>query len=110
MVTYLGFFREPPVKRVNPSASQLLKRPDEGAHYYSCKHFDHKDKVCTIYEIRPEVCRAYPYGKKCEYAGCTWTSHKIKKETRTERGKRLRELKEKDKLKLEPGGDRKKLT
>ncbi len=100
MLTYLGFLKKPPCKMVNPTNDDLLGKR-KGAHYYSCKHFDHKKKICTIYEIRPQMCRGYPYGKKCNYTGCTWKSHKAKKETRGELARRLRELRDPDKFGLE---------
>lgn len=36
---------------------------------YTCKHFDGTN--CTNYENRPDLCRRYPNGGRCEYAGCT---------------------------------------
>lgn len=100
MLTYLGFLKKTPLKSVNPTDDELLGK-SVGGHYYSCKHFDHKKKICTIYEIRPQMCQGYPYGRKCNYAGCTWKSHKAKKETRAELDKRLRDLQ--DPGKPEPG-------
>jgi len=44
MVTYLGFSKKAPVKQVNPSDNELLGKPPEGYHYYSCKHFDSKKR------------------------------------------------------------------
>jgi Fe-S-cluster containining protein len=40
-------------------------------HVYTCRHFDDRTRLCTIYEERPEMCRDYPYGRNggCEY-GC----------------------------------------
>ena len=77
MVTYLGFFLEPPVKVVNTVVPHA-------AHYYSCKHFNREKKICTIYEDRPGMCRDYPYGRKCNYAECTWSEEKAEKKTGTE--------------------------
>jgi Fe-S-cluster containining protein len=48
---------------------------DEGGHvnpereYFRCVHWDETTRLCTNYEDRPEMCRAFPYGKQCEY-GC----------------------------------------
>lgn len=69
MVRYLGCFNHPPFKEVNPS-------PRVPTHYYTCKHFSESTRSCTIYPIRPAMCRDYPYGGKCNYAGCTWTERK----------------------------------
>ncbi len=38
---------------------------------FTCKHFDLETKLCTIYEIRPTMCRMYPNNKKCPCDGCT---------------------------------------
>jgi len=41
-------------------------------HHYTCKHLDREKGICTIYDIRPELCRAFPINKeevccqKCE--------------------------------------------
>ena len=37
--------------------------------YYHCIYWDEDTRLCGAYENRPEMCRAYPYGKKCEH-GC----------------------------------------
>jgi Fe-S-cluster containining protein len=38
---------------------------------YSCIHLtDNRD--CGIYDMRPAMCRDYPYGRKCQQEGCTW--------------------------------------
>lgn len=38
-------------------------------HIYksTCMLFDQEKRCCSIYESRPEVCRAYPDGHKCGY-------------------------------------------
>lgn len=39
-------------------------------YVYSCKHLNKKGE-CTIYDLRPEMCRAYPYGEPdCSYKKC----------------------------------------
>ncbi|HET9531976.1 MAG TPA: YkgJ family cysteine cluster protein [Blastocatellia bacterium] len=32
-----------------------------------CQFLDSKQRRCTIYEARPEVCRVYPYSLRCGY-------------------------------------------
>ena len=93
MLKYLGFMR-PPVKSVNKSDGR-----ERAHHYYTCKHFDKKARQCSIYEMRPQMCREYPYGSTCNYAACTWTKRKAKKETPVQRKNRLKVLNN-------PGGDR----
>ena len=91
MVKYLGF-RTAPMKAVVQNG-----RP-RAAHYYTCKNFDKKTRKCTIYEIRPQMCREYPYGRGCNYAACTWKSRRRKPETPKQRRERLKVLND-------PGGD-----
>lgn len=38
---------------------------------YRCVHLQ-EDGNCGIYEIRPTMCRDYPYDKGCTFDGCTW--------------------------------------
>ncbi len=92
MVKYLGFSRSP-IKAVNKADGRPTAR-----HYYTCKHYDKKSRKCTIYEMRPQMCREYPYGRSCNYAACTWTKRKEKKETPKARKARLKVLND-------PGGE-----
>jgi len=57
MVTYLGFMRSEPYQQ-----NEL--------HWYTCKHLDEETSLCKIYEIRPKMCREFPYESKCPYSGC----------------------------------------
>ena len=78
MVIYLGFTDKKPrqiVKSKKPSIN----------HRYRCKHFDAKAKVCTIYEIRPAMCRDYPGKTGCNFAGCTWKSARRKPLTKKQK-------------------------
>lgn len=36
---------------------------------YTCKHWDEETRLCTVYDKRPQMCRDYPYGKRCQH-GC----------------------------------------
>jgi Fe-S-cluster containining protein len=49
----------------------FLEWTDAGARL-TCRHFDGTN--CTRYEERPAMCRDYPYGKQCEFKGCTFSS------------------------------------
>jgi Fe-S-cluster containining protein len=51
-------------------------------HHWSCKHFDKKTKLCTIYDIRPSCCVNYPGNGPCLFPGCEIPGNK----------KRLKEL------------------
>lgn len=48
---------------------ELGPHEDPNRIYATCRHFDGRD--CTAYDQRPDMCRRYPYGRACEYAGCT---------------------------------------
>lgn len=90
MLEYIGK-SSAPYRRVNPADGQL--RGDEPEHhFYRCKLFDAKTGNCSIYEIRPQMCRDYPYRGTCNYAQCTWEERKAKKETPAERRKRKKRL------------------
>lgn len=39
--------------------------------YFTCRHLDQGSGDCKIYELRPRMCRDYPYGKACIVEGCT---------------------------------------
>lgn len=45
--------------------------PDEGEHYFTCKHWDETTRLCTVYEQRPQMCRDHP-GAYCKH-GCGYT-------------------------------------
>ena len=38
-------------------------------YHYTCKHYDPDKKICTIYEIRPRMCRTHPV-VFCGYKDC----------------------------------------
>lgn len=88
MVTYLGYTDITPPK-VNLTDEQILGNPEPKFHRYTCKHFDPKTRNCTIYEIRPVMCRSYPHGCGCNYAGCTWDEVKAKPHTPKEIEERI---------------------
>lgn len=47
----------------------LEPRGAEGQWVCTCRYFDGIN--CLNYEDRPYMCSAYPYGKHCNFAGCT---------------------------------------
>lgn len=107
MLVYLGLFDRHPkqAKQINPMDEVLLRgRFDVQRHFYRCKHFDEKEKICTIYEMRPVMCRSYPNGRPCNYSGCTWRKMRARKQTKAQLAKRLRLLQEKDAEPTDPGG------
>jgi Fe-S-cluster containining protein len=40
-------------------------------HWYTCRWFDTRHRLCKAYEHRPDICSGYPYGKRCQYPGCS---------------------------------------
>lgn len=61
MVKYLGKLK------IDPNGNELQYE----THYYTCRNFNKETRNCMNYENRPHMCRNYPYGRKCEYKGCT---------------------------------------
>jgi len=43
--------------------------PDPDPDYFgkACVFLDLGKRFCTIYEVRPQVCRSFPYAKHCGY-------------------------------------------
>ncbi len=70
MVIYLG-----PDAKV-PRLVEGNKLPNGKEYRYRCKHWDAKTKDCTIYEMRPRMCRIYPGGSGCNFSACTWSERK----------------------------------
>jgi Fe-S-cluster containining protein len=46
---------------------QILRHKQDPVYNTICRFFDLKERRCTVYEARPNVCRKYPYGNKCGY-------------------------------------------
>ncbi len=60
MVVYIG--------TTHPTKGTVTDR----GGYYSCRHLS-GDGQCTTYATRPDMCRHYPYGNKCEWGeDCHW--------------------------------------
>jgi Fe-S-cluster containining protein len=58
----------PPISPPNPAVHDKDEKP-----IYTCKHWDKTTRLCTVYDQRPNLCRAYPNNKPCEWElqGCT---------------------------------------
>lgn len=46
---------------------QLLRHHKDPVFKTICRFFDRKERRCTVYAARPNVCRKYPYGNACGY-------------------------------------------
>lgn len=46
---------------------QLLRHHRDHIYTSMCRFFDLKERRCTVYAARPNVCRRYPYGNTCGY-------------------------------------------
>ena len=57
----------------------MSDRPTFEGYRYRCKHWDPETGDCTIYDIRPQMCRDYPGAHGCNYAACTWHSRRQEK-------------------------------
>ena len=62
----------------------VLMTPDgyagSPAPWYRCVHHSPATGCCGIYSHRPELCRRYPNGHRCEYPGCTYDGPETKSE------------------------------
>lgn len=56
----------------------LLGEKSRHRYHYTCKHYDRVNRVCTVYEDRPPMCRSYGEGS-CNYPGCTKKSEIVPK-------------------------------
>ena len=45
----------------------VLRHHKDTIYKSMCRFFDLKERRCTVYEARPNVCRKYPYGNSCGY-------------------------------------------
>lgn len=66
MVIHLGHMTH------NPVTQRLACHDGEAHHFYTCRHLL-PNGDCGTYETRPRMCKEFPYGRECEYPGCTWT-------------------------------------
>jgi Fe-S-cluster containining protein len=39
-------------------------------NYFTCKHFDTVNRICSAYESRPYFCKSFGVNLKCGYKGC----------------------------------------
>lgn len=42
-------------------------------HWYTCRNLQ-ANGDCGIYSTRPQMCRGYPYGARCDHPNCTWAA------------------------------------
>jgi Fe-S-cluster containining protein len=54
---------------IHPDGGVQIK--DTVVYHYRCKHFDKAKRICTIYDIRPRMCRSFPNNGFCGYENCT---------------------------------------
>lgn len=45
----------------------LFKRVEDAIFGFCCPFLHPVGRICTMYTVRPKVCRGYPYGKSCGY-------------------------------------------
>ncbi len=48
---------------------RILRHHKDTVYKSVCRFFDRELRRCTVYAVRPNVCRKYPYGKVCGYYG-----------------------------------------
>ena len=79
MLIYLGYCDFNPC---NPRKKLEMK-----SHHYTCKHYDKKTTLCTIYEHRPLMCRRYPNGEPCPFPNCEIPGNKKRLQEQRKREK-----------------------
>lgn len=47
--------------------ARLLRHREDRIFDSACMFFDQEQRRCTVYEVRPGVCRAYPDSTRCGY-------------------------------------------
>ena len=47
--------------------ARLLRHRQDTVFDSACMFFDQEKRRCTVYEVRPRVCRIYPDGTRCGY-------------------------------------------
>lgn len=57
---------------------KALNLSGEGQDFYNfaCRHFDRENKLCKIYDKRPDMCRDFGESVPCDVVGCTWKKAK----------------------------------
>jgi uncharacterized protein len=53
--------------RLYEPGERILKHQKDSVYATICRFFDKKERRCTIYKARPQVCRDYPNGGRCGY-------------------------------------------
>lgn len=79
MLLYRGLLKANPLLRT--PCSVKTENVDKYWHFWTCKYVvEHEDGTasCGNYENRPDMCKRFPYGKECEFPGCTWDEWKPK--------------------------------
>jgi len=45
----------------------VLRHKKDHVYATTCMFFDQDERRCTVYAVRPRVCRTYPNGNRCGY-------------------------------------------
>jgi len=64
--------------------SVFVPDKEQGGHYYTCRHFDVPSGNCLIHDVRPAMCRDFPYGGPCPFPGCTRKVEDAKEDKKAE--------------------------
>ena len=62
---------------------EVIEVCEDGTTLYRCRHFTRDSEglgVCGIYERRPWICSAFPYGEpNASWPRCAWNVHRVAK-------------------------------
>jgi Fe-S-cluster containining protein len=59
--------REKYTKVGDKESPRVLRHTNDEHFISSCMFLDKKERRCTIYEARPQICRAFPTQSRCGY-------------------------------------------
>lgn len=59
--------REKFTKNGDKDSPRVLRHSNDEHFISSCMFLDKESRRCTIYEARPEICRAFPTQSRCGY-------------------------------------------
>jgi Fe-S-cluster containining protein len=67
--------------------AEYIEDAPAGGAWYRCRYFRREDDglgTCTIHEQRPQMCRAFPYGRPVpDIPTCSWNVHMVRLTTST---------------------------
>ena len=54
-------------KKGDKKHERVLRHKKDEIYGTACRFLDRKTRMCTVYDVRPKICREYPGTKRCGY-------------------------------------------